>query len=50
MVIFFSHPVDRGKANSINNYITSVSNIDSEPDLPDVLPLTPCELSGIGIN
>ena len=41
--IFF-HPVD--KANSINNYFTSVSNIDSEPDLP----LAPCELSGIVIN
>jgi hypothetical protein len=37
--IFF-HPVD--KANSINNYFTSVSNIDSEPDLPDVPPLAPC--------
>ena len=45
--IFF-HPVD--KANSINNYFTSVSNIDSEPDLPDVPPLAPCELSGIVIN
>ena len=44
----FSHPVD--KANSINNYFTSVSNIDSEPDLPDVPPLAPCELSGIVIN
>jgi hypothetical protein len=29
---------------------TSVSNIDSEPDLPDVTPLAPCELSGIVIN
>jgi hypothetical protein len=48
MVIFFFHPVD--KANSINNYFTSVSNIDSEPDLPDVPPLAPCELSGIVIN
>ena len=37
--IFF-HPVD--KANSINNYFTSVSNID--------YPLAPCELSGIVIN
>ena len=45
--IFF-HPVD--KANSIKNYFTSVSNIDSEPDLPDVPPLAPCELSGIVIN
>ena len=45
--IFF-HPVD--KANSINNYFTSVSNIDSEPDLPDVPPLALCELSGIVIN
>ena len=45
--IFF-HPVD--KANSINNYFTSVSNIDSEPDLPDVPPLAHCELSGIVIN
>jgi hypothetical protein len=44
----FFHPVD--KANSINNYFTSVSNIDSEPDLPDVPPLAPCELSGIVIN
>jgi hypothetical protein len=34
------HPVD--KANSINNYYTSVSNID--------YPLAPCELSGIVIN
>jgi hypothetical protein len=42
------HPVD--KANSINNYFTSVSNIDSEPYLPDVPPLAPCELSGIVIN
>ena len=47
MVIFF-HPVD--KVNYINNYFTSVSNIDSEPDLPDVPPLAPCELSGIVIN
>jgi hypothetical protein len=45
--IFF-HPVD--KANSINNYFTPVSNIDSEPDLPDVPRLAPCELSGIVIN
>jgi hypothetical protein len=27
-----------------------VSNIDSEPDLPDVPSLAPCELSGIVIN
>jgi hypothetical protein len=45
---FTIYPVD--KANSINNYFTSVSNIDSEPDLPDVPPLAPCELSGIVIN
>ena len=45
--IFFHH---FDKANSINNYFTSVSNIDSEPDLPDVPPLAPCELSGIVIN
>jgi hypothetical protein len=43
-------PFYADKANSINNYSTSVSNIDSEPDLHDVPPLAPCELSGIVIN
>jgi hypothetical protein len=46
--VLFFHPVD--KVNYINNYFTSVSNIDSEPDLPVVPPLAPCELSGIVIN
>ena len=45
--IFF-HPID--KANAINNYFTSVSDIHIEPDLPDVPPLAPCELSGIDIT
>lgn len=42
------HPAE--KANFINNYFTSISNIEEEPDLPDIPPLSPCELSDIIIT
>ena len=44
----FYHPVE--KANAINNYFASVSSLENEPELPNVPPLSPCELSDINIS
>ena len=42
------HPVE--KATAINDYFCSVSRCEIEPDLPDVPPLAPCELSDIVVT
>ena len=33
------------KSNALNEYFTSISTLDNEPELPDLPPLSPCELS-----
>ena len=42
------HPAE--KASAFNNYFCSVSRCDVEPELPNVPPLAPCELSDIVVT
>jgi hypothetical protein len=42
-----THPFD--KLNVLNEYFTSISTLDNEPEHPDLPPLSPCELSDIVI-
>jgi hypothetical protein len=43
-----THPFD--KSNALNEYFTSISTLDNEPEHPDLHPLSPCELSDIVIT
>ena len=43
-----THPFD--KSNALNEYFTSISTLDNEPELPDLPTLSPCELSDIVIT
>ena len=43
-----THPFD--KSNALNEYFTSISTLDNEPEHPDLPPLSPCELSDIVIT
>lgn len=38
------------KACAINNYFASVTTLETEPGLPNVYPLAPCELADIVAN
>ena len=42
------HPIE--KATAINEYFCSVSRCEVEPDLPNVPPFSPCELSDIVVT
>ena len=42
------HPVE--KAAAMNNLFSSIASFDTEPELPDVPPLAPCELSDIVVT
>ena len=44
----FYHPIE--KACIINDYFASVSNLETEPEWPNVPPLAPCELSEIVVT
>ena len=43
-----THPFD--KSNALNENFTSISTLDNEPELPNLPPLSPCELSDIVIT
>ena len=43
-----THPFD--KSNALNEYFASISTLDNAPELPDLPPLSPCELSDIVIT
>jgi hypothetical protein len=43
-----THPFD--KSNASNEYFTSISTLDNEPELHDLPPLSPCELFDIVIT
>ena len=42
------HPIE--KATAINNFFCSISHFETEPELPEVPPLAPCELSNIVVT
>lgn len=44
----YYHPID--KANAINDYFATVSSLDVEPEIPNIPPLAPCELSDIVVS